>query len=643
MFEEDGVSLQSFVAFASYCRKGIMVWNSDLRLAAVNSEVGRIIGVAPEEFQIGITYDELALRLDSIARSGSPEAAWVPLRVKDFKSACEQVARDTGSINVMPGGNETGVQVERMIMDDRWMVSILTDLSALGQEHRETARQRLYFKTILENLTDGVMQIDQNDCVTACNRRLFELFGVDPDAFEPGMDVAEFATLHGDLATLNPEDRQTAIQERAAFARGDLSERTNFCMTRELSSGMILNVVRTALPNGGAVITASDATESLQLVRQRQMLKTVIDTIDEGVTLVEPDRTLGIVNDKMLELYSIDREHVRLGEDVEKFARAAGDLVGLEHDIAEAKVAKRVSFAIEGPPGTVKGTHKLKNGRSIGFTRTILSEGGAVATYRDVTQETRARELLEQAAEVAEKANRLKSDFLATVTHDLRTPMHGVLGMAALLERTALDDHQKKVLNMLIRSSQHMVDLIDGLLSISSIETGNLSIEMSCVDLHELATSCIEIVRPEATRKSLRIGLQERYHAGPKVLADSKRITQVLLNLLGNAVKFTETGDVNLSVETVRLGDSVRVTAVVSDTGIGIPEEQLARIFEKFAQVTDTQASGNKGVGLGLSIAKALTDLMGGTLQVSSEVGEGTRFELRLNLAMPDHPDPIEH
>lgn len=634
--QDEGLSIASLTAFASHCGKGIVVWDQEMRLVAVNPEASKTIGVDPEEFQVGISYDQLALRLDSIARTWDPDAAWEVLQVTDFASARRQVERDTGSISVMPGGNEAGVQVERMILDDRWMLSILTDLGALGNKERETARQRLYLKTILENLTDGVMQIDQGDRVMACNKRLFELFGVDPNAFTPGLDVAEFARLHGDLETMTPADRQAAIQERSAFARGEMSERRTFSVTRELSTGMILNVVRTALPNGGAVIAASDATESVQLARQRQMLKTVIDTIDEGVTLVEPDQSLGFVNDKMLELYDIDREDVRLGEHALHFARASGDLKGLPAELVEKIASNRVRFGVESPTGTVKRTHTLRNGRSLGVTRTILDDGSAVATYRDITQETRARKLLEQAAELAEKANRLKSDFLATVTHDLRTPLHGVLGMASLLERTRLDDHQTRILNLLVRSSRHMVDLIDGLLSISSVETGDLSLELHAVDLHELAVDCVEIIRPDVSRKGLQVNLEENFCAGSKVLADGKRLTQVLLNLLGNAVKFTDSGYVKLAAQTSNTTDGLHTKISVVDSGPGIAAVDLERIFESFTQLDGNCDARRKGVGLGLSIAKSLSALMGGDLSVNSSPGQGTVFTLSVTFPRAD-------
>ncbi len=519
-----------------------------------------------------------------------------------------------------------------MILDDRWMLSILTDLSGLDRQQRETARQRLYFKTILENLTDGVMQIDQGDRIAACNRRLFEMFDVDPAAFAPGMDVEDFARLHGDLLGIAPADREAEITNRANFARGRHCAHTTFSMMRQLRSGVILNVTRTPLPGGGAVITASDVTESHQLARQREMFKTVIETIDEGVTLVEPDHTLGVVNEQMLRLYDIDPAEAHLGRHVSEIAAASGDVKGLPADAAERKVEDLVRFATEPAPGEHRSRHQLQDGRTVEVHRTVLEDGSAVATHRDITQETQTRDLLQQAAEAAEQANRLKSDFIGKVTHELRTPMHGVLGMAALLARSNLDDTQRRTLDMLTRSGRHMVELIDGLMTISTLETGDLELLEETVELDAIAMHSIEMIRPRAIDKGLDIRLDKDFDGGICVLGDGTRLTQIMVNLLSNAVKFTENGYVRLMISTEPAGDAVRLTARVEDTGPGIPEDKQQTIFEKFSQLNETSQPVREGVGLGLSIVRALTDLMGGTLTVESDLGRGSVFTLAVVL-----------
>ena len=247
--------------------------------------------------------------------------------------------------------------------------------------------------------------------------------------------------------------------------------------------------------------------------------------------------------------------------------------------------------------------------------------------------------LLAEARASADHAARLKSDFLARISHELRTPMTGVLGMAALLERSDLDARQRHYLMVLKRSGQHMIDLIDALMTLSAHENDRLDVEPKAADLTALCRQAAEMVRPKLVEKGLTLGLKGCITPGPKVMVDATRLLQILTNLLDNAVKFTAAGEVVLSLALEPVEGAVEARIEVSDTGVGIAEPELDRIFQKFVQCGDDPRQRRDGMGLGLSIARSLAEMMGGALSARSRPGEGSVFSL--DLSLPLAPTPI--
>ena len=244
----------------------------------------------------------------------------------------------------------------------------------------------------------------------------------------------------------------------------------------------------------------------------------------------------------------------------------------------------------------------------------------------DITHQKRLEEQLEVEKFRAEKANQAKSEFLATMSHEIRTPMNAVLGLAGLLSQTMLNERQREMIDTLKTSAEVLLSLINNLLDISRIESGEVEMERVSFSVSEVVRDLRAMFETGAAQKGLKLVLIDDT-AGRAVTGDKTRLHQILMNLCGNAIKFTDKGEVRVEAKIMpHVKGKIMLQVSVSDTGIGIPESKQATIFNKFVQADQTITRRFGGTGLGLAISKSLAQLMGGDITVSSEEGKGSTF-----------------
>ena len=262
---------------------------------------------------------------------------------------------------------------------------------------------------------------------------------------------------------------------------------------------------------------------------------------------------------------------------------------------------------------------------------------GVFAAVRDVTESKRVEMELKQAKAAAESASRTKSDFLASMSHEIRTPMNAIMGIADLLAKTAMSTEQSKYVQIFRRAGENLLNLINDILDLSKVESSQLELEQTAFSLHDHLEIVIEMVAPKAQEKGLILVWDIAPDVPADLVGDPTRLRQVLLNLLGNAVKFTQTGEVSLSVQRDAGGlvpTALRFT--VTDSGIGIAADKQSRVFERFTQADSSTTRRFGGSGLGLTICKRLVELMGGRIWVTSEVGNGSVFAFAVPLEVWD-------
>ena len=378
------------------------------------------------------------------------------------------------------------------------------------------------------------------------------------------------------------------------------------------------------------------------LQEQLHFVEELVEAIPLPVYVKDEARRYRLLNRAFEQFFGIDRKDY-LGLTAFDLLTDEGARTHDERDRELLKSISRQSYEARIPNrnGTVRDGiyHKAT------LTRSDGSIAGLVGTISDITE----RKALEQAAmiakDAAEAANRAKSDFLANMSHEIRTPMNGILGMLDLVLDGDLKAEQREFVDIARGSANGLLAIINEILDFSKIEAGKVILEVISFDLHALLAATVKLMQPGASDKGLRLHHEIAPEVSKSFTGDPLRLRQVLLNLVGNAIKFTEQGEVSLkaSIEDSMGGQSMLLLAV-ADTGIGIPTDRQALIFDAFAQEDASITRRYGGTGLGLAICSRLISLMGGSITVDSRPGHGSAFHVRLPLleakSVVDAPPP---
>ncbi len=452
-----------------------------------------------------------------------------------------------------------------------------------------------------------------------------------PVEVEPGSVVQSPGRLDAEPGLLAvrtlvyPALRLSAGIPMSAVLAGWREERT---MTAVVSAAFIALIVAAGAAVQWQMGRLSRARQEIE--RSKSILDRALASMADGFLLCDADDRVVAWNDRYLEMYPWLAGVVGTGVEFRRLVDTAAQALfpgpGREEERA-AWSAHRLAQHLSS-----EGVHEqeLRDGRVIHVIERRTPDGGVIGVFRDIT--AAERELAKAKAD-AEAASRAKSQFLAAMSHEIRTPLNGVLGMNSLLLRTPLTPEQRGYAETMRRSGKSLLALINDILDLSKIEAGRLDLVIVEFDMRRVVADVVSSLATRAAEKSLALEAVCADGLPPVLVGDESRIRQVLFNLAGNAVKFTEKGGVFITVDQRPIdGNRIELRIEVADTGIGMAPEVLPMLFQRFMQADGGIARRYGGSGLGLAISRELVELMGGNIEVTSAVGRGSTFRVRVPL-----------
>src|SRR5512132_1578554 len=488
---------------------------------------------------------------------------------------------------------------------------------ALRSSEEQLRRQRQYFESLVKINPTAVVTVDRDGVVTSWNLAAEELFGYSRDE-AIGRNLDDLVVGH-DL-------RRQGVSYDEALRAG----RFHTVTPRARRDGTLADVELIVVP----VIEGGEATGYLviyhdisELQRQKQYYQSLLDVSPTAIVTIDPDHKVTSWNPAAEKLFGHRREEA-IGQDIDSLVANSEavhrEAVQLNRQTREAGQVRL----------TTRRTRKDGSLVDVDVRAVPIRVGdemvGLYAIYHDISELQRAREQ-------AETATQAKSAFLATMSHEIRTPMNAVIGMTGLLVDTELTPEQRSYADVIRSSGEALMAIIDAILDFSKIEAGRLELARRPFDLRGCVESALELVAASASGKGLNLAYLFDQGLPSAIVGDATRLRQSLIKLLNDAIKLTDAGEVVLSVDGKALESGeeevrreYKLHFVVRDSGIGIPQDRLSRLFESFSQVDASTTRRYGGTGLGLAISKRLSELMGGTIWVESQVGKGSTFHFTI-------------
>ncbi|WP_164868404.1 PAS domain S-box protein [Hydrogenophaga sp. NH-16] len=609
-----------------------------------------------------LQWDERMFRLygQQASQNLQPYELWVnSLHPEDKQSAIQAVeealngarAFDNEFRIIRPDGATRYVRgTARVLRDDDGaavrMVGVNIDITELRERERKIASEEMRLRAVYDILPVGISITDPEGRIIDCNPASERLLGITKsEHLARAYDDKEW-TIKREDGTPMPAEEFASV--RALTEKLPVHGTVMQVITDQHSVWLSVSAMPVAHEDFGVVIAYVDITESrqaqLQIARSEALLRGAIDTVDEAFVLYDPQDRLVFCNEKYRQVYSNVAHLMVPGASFESIVRAGAELGDYVEAIGrvDAWVAERMDNHRKGKSQVLQ---RLSTGRSLRIIERRMPDGHTVGFRIDITD-------LVNAKEQAQQASRFKGEFLANMSHEIRTPMNAILGMLKLMHNTPLLPRQRDYLEKTEGAAKSLLGLLNDILDFSKVEAGKMTLDFQPFELDRLMRDLSVIFSASLGRKPVEVLFDIDPRLPHKLMGDSLRLQQILINLCGNAIKFTSEGEVVLrvylesldSLDSSATQQQARVHFSVKDTGIGIAPENQHKIFAGFTQAEASTTRRFGGTGLGLSICRRLIEMMGGTLHLESALGQGSTFSFSLPMRVVETlsgPSPL--
>ncbi|RNJ43328.1 hybrid sensor histidine kinase/response regulator [Mesorhizobium erdmanii] len=522
-------------------------------------------------------------------------------------------------------------QVYDMRTDDGTFIGVrvdITDIKSREAALRDSMRQIDLFRHVMDELPVAAFIKAQDLSIEFVNKAWCALTGIAKEDVIGRTDRELFGTQ--DAEGYSHDDTQVVVTGKGIEVEEPVTHRDGTVrqlMTRK--SRLVATDGSVHLVGSSTDITDVKAREKAleESMRENEVFRSLIDNVPVSIYAKRSDLRQFYVNKGWCDLTGLSREDAIGKTDIEIFGEDGEAFVAGDLAVLRTGETQEVEETVRLADGSVRHQFARKGAM-------IASDGSLylIGSTTDITELKMREAELSEARQRAVLADRAKSEFLANMSHEIRTPMNGVLGMAELLAKSNLDPKQKTFTDIIVKSGNALLTIINDILDFSKIDAGQMVLDPAPFNLAEAIEDVATLVSTRAKEKDLELIVRVEPRLESLFVGDVGRIRQIVTNLLGNAVKFTDEGHVLVDVTGERVPTGTRLTISVTDTGIGIPEEKLKLVFEKFSQVDTSSTRRHEGTGLGLAITSRLVELMGGTIGVESAEGKGSTFWFTVTL-----------
>ncbi|TIP02079.1 MAG: response regulator [Mesorhizobium sp.] len=614
---------------------GVIIYDRDDRFVFANRKLQDTLPALKPAWQPGRTFREALVLGHSVGyfrSSGDTEIdglygvdteRWLDAMLKRY--------RLPNSVYERLNADGRWYQVYDMRTDDGTFIGVrvdITDIKVREKALRDSMRQIDLYRHVMDELPVAAFIKADDLSIEFVNKAWSALTGLAKDEVLGKTDRELFASEEADgfcsddtevVATGAGREVEEAVTHRDGTVRQ--------LMTRKSRLVAIDGSVH--LVGSSTDITDVKAREQAlrQTMSENEVFRSLIDNVPVSIYAKRSDLRQFYVNKGWCDLTGFSREEAIGKTDVEIFGADGEAFVAGDLAVLRTGDTQEIEETVTLPDGSVRHQFARKGAM-------IASDGSLylIGSTTDITELKQREAELSEARQRAVLADRAKSEFLANMSHEIRTPMNGVLGMAELLAKSELDPKQKTFTDIIVKSGNALLTIINDILDFSKIDAGQLVLDPAPFNLAEAIEDVATLVSTRAKEKDLELIVRVQPGLDGQFVGDVGRIRQIVTNLLGNAVKFTDEGHVLVDVTGERVPAGTKLTISVTDTGIGIPEDKLKLVFEKFSQVDTSSTRRHEGTGLGLAITSRLVEMMGGEIGVDSAEGKGSTFWFTVTL-----------